>query len=303
MPSVPKKDGTQYLDQGVLSRLMAQTLVTPLPMEGSVAGLHKSPHRGSSVEFAEYREYSPGDDPRLLDWRVYARSDRFYVKEFEAETNLRCYLTLDCSASMSFESEHGQRLETGKSIAATLAYLLVNQGDAAGLLTVDAKGVDELPARRNPAHVRNMLSILAKKKPAKEADLPKAVHEIAERVRRRALIVVLSDFFCDLPELMEAIKHLRFQRHDVSLFHLLDPAELNFSFDRPIRFVDLEGPDNLITEPAIIRKEYLKQINAFLDEFRNECHANGVEYRRVLLDRPYEDVLVSFLSDRARKSV
>lgn len=299
---MPRKDGTEYLDQGVLSRLSAQTLLTPQAMEGSVAGLHKSPHRGSSVEFAEYREYSPGDDPRLLDWRVYARTDRFYVKEFEAETNLRCYLTLDCSASMSYESEHGPRVETAKRIVATLAYLLINQGDAAGLLTVGAKGVEELPARRNPAHVRNMLSILAKSKPSSDADLPKALHDVAERIPRRSLVVVISDFFCDLTELMEAIQHLRFQRHDVCLFHLLDPTELSFSFDRPIRFIDLEGPDNLITEPVVIRKQYLEQINAFLDDIREGCHKRGVEYRRLLLDSPYEEALVEFLSERARKT-
>ena len=302
MPNVPRKDGTEYLDQGVLSRLSAQTLLTPQPMEGSVAGLHKSPHRGASVEFAEYREYSPGDDPRLLDWRVYARTDRFYVKEFEAETNLRCFLTLDCSASMKFESAHGPRVETAKRIAATLAYLLIHQGDAAGLLTVGAKGLQELPARRNPSHIRNMLSILAKSKPSGDADLPKALHDVAERVPRRSLVVVISDFFCELSELMEAIQHLRFQRHDVCLFHLLDPAELSFSFDRPIRFIDLEGPDNLITEPAVIRKQYLEQINAFLDNIREGCHERGVEYRRVLLDRPYEETLVEFLSDRAHKT-
>ena len=302
MPSVPKKDGSEYLDQGVLSRLMAQTLLTPLPMEGSVAGLHKSPHRGSSVEFAEYREYSPGDDPRLLDWSVYARTDRFYVKEFEAETNLRCYLTLDCSASMNFESSHGPRVETAKRIAATLAYLLIHQGDATGLLTVGEKGLEELPARRNPTHVQNMLSVLAKSKPSSEANLPEALHDAAERIPRRALIVVLSDFFCDLEELLEAIQHLRFQRHDVALFHLLDPAELSFSFDRPIRFVDMEGPDNLITEPSVIRNEYLEQINAFLEELREGCHQRGVEYRRVLLDRPYEETLVKFLSDRLHKT-
>ena len=299
---MPRKDGTEYLDQSVLSRLSAQTLLTPQAMEGSVAGLHKSPHRGSSVEFAEYREYSPGDDPRLLDWRVYARTDRFYVKEFEAETNLRCYLTLDCSASMSYESEHGPRVETAKRIVATLAYLLINQGDAAGLLTVGAKGVEELPARRNPAHVRNMLSILAKSKPSSDADLPKALHDVAERIPRRSLVVVISDFFCDLTELMEAIQHLRFQRHDVCLFHLLDPTELSFSFDRPIRFIDLEGPDNLITEPVVIRKQYLEQINAFLDNIREGCHERSVEYHRVLLDRPYEETLVEFLSERARKT-
>ncbi|MFP6854746.1 MAG: DUF58 domain-containing protein [Opitutales bacterium] len=300
---MPRKDGTEYLDQKVLSRLMTQNLMTPQAMEGSVAGLHKSPHRGASVEFAEYREYSPGDDPRLLDWRVYARTDRFYVKEFEAETNLRCYLTLDCSASMNFESEHGLRIETAKRMVATLAYLLIHQGDAAGLLTVGAKGLEELPARRNPTHVSNMLSILAKSKPSSDADLPSALHDVAERVPRRSLVVIFSDFFCDLPELLESIQHLRFRKHDVALFHLLDPKELSFSFDRPIRFVDLEGSSSLITEPAVIRKQYLEQINSYLDQIREGCHERDVEYRRVLLDRPFEETLVDFLSDRARKSV
>ena len=174
-----RKTYFHYVDQDSLTRISGEPLLTPFPMEGTVSGHHRSPHKGSSVEFAEYREYSPGDDPRLLDWRVYARTDRFYVKEFEAETNLRCFLTLDCSASMSFESDHGPRIETAKRIVATLAYLLIHQGDAAGLLTVGAKGLEELPARRNPAHVRDMLSILAKSKPSSAADLPAALHDVA----------------------------------------------------------------------------------------------------------------------------
>ena len=293
---------SQFLDFQAVTRLMAQPLLSRFPMEGTVSGHHKSPHRGSSVEFAEYRNYVPGDDIRRLDWRVYGRTDRFYLKEFEAETNLRCYLVLDCSGSMGFGAGHGSKLDYAKRLAATLAYLTVQQGDAVGLVAVGEKVVTEIPPRRNPVHLKNIFEALGRLGARGGTGLIAALHELAEKIRRRALVLVFSDFFCDPEPLLSCLQHLRFQKHDISVFQLLDRAELEFRFDRPVRFVDVESSYSLVTEPAIVRDEYLKQLQGALAQLRAGCHQFRAEYREVVTDQNYERVLADFLVERARNA-
>ncbi len=293
-------DENNLLDPSVLSRLMHLPLSARFPMEGTVSGHHKSPHRGSSVEFAEYRNYVPGDDIRRLDWRVFGRTDRFYLKEFEAETNLRCYFVLDCSGSMGFSKAGQSKLEYAKKIIATLAYLTIHEGDAIGLICVGEKALIEIPPRRNPAHLKLILDTLLNAKPHGETGLVPVMHDLAEKIRRRAVVIVLSDFFCEPAPLMSCFQHLRFQKHDLALFHLLDRAEVMFQFDRPMRFVDMENNFSLVTEPAGIRDEYLRQLNLFLEQMRAGAHEFGVEYRRVITDENYEKVLGSFLVERAQ---
>ena len=288
-----------WLDSQVLNRLMHLTLMARSPMEGSVSGLHKSPHRGSSVEFAEYRNYVPGDDIRRLDWRVFARTDRFFLKEYEAETNLRCYFVLDASGSMKFGQSPGGKIAYAKRLIATLAYITAHQGDASGLICAHAKSAVEIPPRRNPAHLKVLFETLDKVEAKGETGLFFALHNLAEKVRRRALIVVVSDFFCDLEPLLNCFQHLRFQKHDLAIFHLLDRAELEFQFDRPVRFVDLESSMSLVTEPSTIRDEYLRQFNLFLEQLRGGCNEFGVDYRQVVTDQDYERVLADFLIERA----
>lgn len=291
---------TRFVEAHVLARLMAQPLLARFPMEGNVSGQHKSPHRGSSVEFAEYRNYVPGDDLRRLDWRVFARTDRFYMKEFEAETNLRCYLVLDCSASMRFSGKQGRRLDYARRLIATLAYLIVHQGDAAGLLCVGEKSVFDIPPRRNPAHLQLIFETLEKAEPRGETGLVSALHDLAEKVRRRALVIIFSDFFTDPAELLNCFQHLRFQKHDLAIFHLLDRMELAFQFDRPVRFQDLESSFSLVTEPASIREEYLQQLHLFLARLKAGCHEFKADYRQVITDQDYGKVLADFLVERAR---
>jgi uncharacterized protein (DUF58 family) len=295
-------DLAKYLDAGALARLMAQPLLARFPMEGNVSGHHKSPHRGSSVEFAEYRNYVPGDDIRRLDWRVFARTDRFYLKEFEAETNLRCYLVLDCSGSMGMTGQHQRKLDFARRLVASLAYLLVHQGDAAGLLCVNERTVFDVPPRRNPAHLQTLLETLdkAEAEPHGETGLVAALHELAEKVRRRALVIIFSDFFCDPEELLSCFQHLRFQKHDLAVFHLLDRMEMDFKFDRPVRFSDLESSYQLITEPALVREQYLEALHGFLERLRAGCHEFNADYRRVVTDESFEKVLADFLVERAR---
>ena len=293
-------DENNLLDPSVLSRLMHLPLSARFPMEGTVSGHHKSPHRGSSVEFAEYRNYVQGDDIRRLDWRVFGRTDRFYLKEFEAETNLRCYFVLDCSGSMGFSKAGQSKLEYAKKIIATLAYLTIHEGDAIGLICVGEKALIEIPPRRNPAHLKLILDTLLNAKPHGETGLVPVMHDLAEKIRRRAVVIVLSDFFCEPAPLMSCFQHLRFQKHDLALFHLLDRAEVMFQFDRPMRFVDMENNFSLVTEPAGIRDEYLRQLNLFLEQMRAGAHEFGVEYRRVITDENYEKALGSFLVERAQ---
>jgi uncharacterized protein (DUF58 family) len=287
---------TKFLNAQVLSRLMHLPLLARSPMEGSVSGHHKSPHRGSSVEFAEYRNYVPGDDIRRLDWRVFARTDRFYLKEFEAETNLRCYFVLDCSGSMKYGATGDTKLDYAKRLVATLAY----QGDAVSLICSGKKSLVEIPPRRNPAHLKIIFDTLEKSEAHGETGLIPVLHDLAEKVRRRALVVVLSDFFCDLAPLLNCFQHLHFQKHDLVLFHLLHRAEMNFQFDRPTRFVDLESSFSLVTEPASVRDEYLRQLWLFLTTLKAGCHEFGADYRQVVTDQNYEQVLANFLLERAR---
>lgn len=288
-----------FLDPAVLARLMRQQLVTRFPMEGTVSGHHKSPHRGSSVEFAEYRNYVPGDDLRRLDWRVFGRTDRFYMKEFEADTNLRCYLVLDTSASMSFTGKHGSRLDYARKIAASLAYLTIQQGDAAGLVCVGEKKTIEIPAKRNPAHLQLIFDTLEQVEAKGTTNVVQALHDLAEKTRRRALIIVLTDGFEDADALLNCFQHLRFQKHDLVMFQLLDRMEMDFQFDRPVRFNDLESSYNLVTEPNTIRDEYLAQLHRHLKHLKEGCNQFNADYRQVILDQDYEKLLADFLSERA----
>lgn len=289
-----------FLDSAVLARLGTLPLMSRRPMLGQVSGRHASPHRGASVEFAEYRKYVPGDDLRRLDWRAYGRSDRFYIKEFEADTNLRCCVILDTSGSMEFGSVGVSKLEYARRIAATLGYLAVQQGDAIGLTCVADGIVTSVPPRRNPAHLTHIFDVLEQCKPAGPTQLDTILHELAETIRQRALIVILSDFFVEPATLRSCFEHLRYRKHDVAAFHLLDPEEIGFTFQRPTRFLDLEGGPAIFVEPSEIAERYHTALKKYLDELKQVVLETGVDYRRVSLDTSFEKVLTQFLVDRAR---
>jgi uncharacterized protein (DUF58 family) len=290
-----------FLQPKVLARLAAIPLFARQPMQGTVSGRHQSPHRGSSVEFAEYREYVPGDDPRRMDWRAYGRSDRFYVKEFEADTNLRCCLVLDTSGSMDFGSTGVTKIEYARRIAGSLGYLAVEQGDAVGLTCVAGGVIKNVPPRRNPAHLSAVFDVLEQIRPKGETQLPAALHELAETARQRALVVILSDFFVEPDELRQAFEHLRFRKHDVAAFHLLDPLELSFEFRRPMRFLDMEGGSPIFAEPNAIAERYQAALRQYLQQMKEIVLESAVDYHRVDLSEDYERVLSRFLVERSRK--
>ncbi|MBX3436169.1 MAG: DUF58 domain-containing protein [Planctomycetaceae bacterium] len=289
-----------FLDPQVLSRLAAVPLFARRPMVGNVSGIHSSPHRGASVEFAEYRKYVAGDDLRRLDWRAYGRSDRFYIKEFEADTNLRCCLILDTSGSMRFGSGNVTKIEYARRLGGSLAYLAVQQGDAVGLTTVAEEIVRTVPPRRTPSHLSGLFDMLEQAQPQGETRLPERLHELAETIRQRALIVILSDLFVEPTALQKAFEHLRFRKHDVVVFHLLDPLELGFTFQRPMRFLDLEGGPSIFAEPNDIYDRYQQALSEYLAKMTRVVHEAAIDYHRVSIDEDYEKVLRHFLTARTR---
>ncbi|HZW34660.1 MAG TPA: DUF58 domain-containing protein, partial [Isosphaeraceae bacterium] len=264
----PDRPTRSFLDTGVLSRLAGFPLCARRPMLGSVSGRHPSPHRGSSVEFAEYRKYVPGDDLRRLDWRAYGRSDRFFIKEFEADTNLRCCLVLDTSGSMDFGTVGLTKMEYARRIAGTLGHLALQQGDAVGLTCVADGIVRNIPPRRNPSHLMALFDVLEQAAPRGETQLVPVLHELAETVSQRALIVILSDLFVEPELLRSCFQHLRFRKHDTAIFHLLDPQELRFDFRRPMRFLDMEGGPSLFAEPTEIFERYHKAVGEYLEQLQ-----------------------------------
>jgi uncharacterized protein (DUF58 family) len=296
----PDRQPRRFLDPQALARLAAVPLVARRPMIGGVSGRHASPHRGSSVEFAEYRKYVPGDDLRRLDWRAFGRSDRHYVKEYEADTNLRLCLVLDTSGSMGFSAAgRPPKIDVARQICGTLAYLAAQQGDAVGIACVAASMVRTLPPRRSPAHLRLVLDLLEEARPAGETRLPELLHELAETIRQRALVVIVSDLFVAPEALATSLSHLAFRRHDVAVFHLLDPQEIDFPFARPTRFLDMEGGGSVFADPVEIADRYHRAMNDYLAAVRGVMLESAVDYHRVLTDAGFEQPLARFLVGRA----
>ncbi|MEQ8763243.1 MAG: DUF58 domain-containing protein [Planctomycetota bacterium] len=289
-----------FLDPKILSRLAGLTLHARHPMLGNVAGKHRSPIKGSSLEFAQYRKYVPGDDTRRLDWRAYARSDRFYIKEFEADTNLRLCLILDVSGSMG-SGDGVSKIDFARRLAATLAYLAVKQGDAVGLYGAGETKPLEMAPKRNVAHLRTVLDEIGRLKAEGGTSLEESLHESAERIRQRALIVILSDLFVPPADLKSCFQHLRFRKHDVAVFHLLEQREIDFDFERPVRFVDLEGGPSVLADPEMIGKQYRKAVQTYLDELSVVTRDAAIDYHRVDIHEEPGDVLARFLLSRTPK--
>ena len=292
-----------YLDQKVLERLSTLQLHARLPMIGSVSGKHRSPIRGSSLEFAEYRKYVPGDDPRRLDWRAYARNDRYYIKEFEADTNLRMCLVVDTSGSMNFAYNGTSKLDYARRLAGTLAYIAAQQGDAVGLYCAGTGFHKEIPPKRSATHLSAVLDELGAMEASGETGLANVLHETAERVPQRALIVVLSDLFIEPEVVRNCLEHLRFRKHDVAVFHLLEQSELELDFDRPIRFVDMEGGEPILADPTVIGVQYQRALEMYLESMNTVIQGTEVDYHRIRIDENYDDVLARFLLGRTPKRI
>jgi uncharacterized protein (DUF58 family) len=269
-------------------------------VEGFFAGMHRSPYHGFSVEFTEYRQYVPGDDPRYLDWRLYARSDRYFVKRFEDETNLRCHLLLDTSRSMSYGKLPYTKADYGRTLAATLGYFLNTQRDAVGLVRFDAQIEDFIPARYRVGHLRRIIHALERPAEGTSTNLGVPLEQIAERVRKRGMLVLISDLLAPLDDLETKLSYFRARRHEVVVFQTLDPSEMTLDFGEPVLFQDVESGREVYVDPTAERARYVRKLTAHLTEVQGICARLGIEAWRLTTDQPLEIALGDFLRSRQR---
>jgi len=290
-----------FLDPAVVARLGTLELKARTIVEGLLSGLHRSPFKGFSVEFAEYRQYIPGDDLSTIDWKVYARSDRFYVKKFEEETNLDCHLMLDVSGSMGYGRHHPMtKFEYGACLAASLAYLMNRQRDAVGLTAFDEEIVTMLPSSSRTGHLRAVLLTLDRLKTGQRTNVSKPLHALADSLSKRGMVVLISDLLDDPDSVIRGLKHFQFRGTDVIVFHILDPDEIEFPFDRATRFEDLETADEVMAVPGVVRDHYLREIGSLIERYRRDLGSAGIDYQLLTTNHPLELALMAYLSTRAR---
>ncbi len=299
-------DPQRYLDPAILATVRGLELQARLLVEGFLSGMHKSPYHGFSVEFAEHREYVPGDDLKHLDWKVYSRTGRFFLKQYEEETNLGCWLLVDASESMRYGS--GPADASGRPLvskydyacmaAASLAYLILHQQDSAGLATYDNQVRQFLKPSSQPSHLKQIVNLLNRGPGRERTHLAPIFHDLAERVARRGIVMVFSDLFDDPAELLNGLKHLRHKRHEVVVFHVLDRAELEFPFQEATLFRGLEQTSELLTDPRSLRESYLEQVGAFVEELRRGCRGQNIDYVQLRTDKPLGVALSAYLAHR-----
>lgn len=293
----------RYLDPATLAKLQGLDLKARLIVEGYVSGLHKSPFRGFSIEFAEHREYVPGDDLRYVDWKVFGKSDRIYLKQYEEETNFACWFLVDTSESMTYRSEGSfvSKLEYARYVAASLAYLVLNQQDAVGLATFDRGVRSFVRAATQPTHLKQLCHVMEQDQAGADTALGPILHELAERIRQRGVVVLISDLFDDVEAMMMGLKHLRHRRHEVIVLQIIDPAEQDFPFVDPTLFKGLEGLPELMTEPRTLKSAYQHEFEEFLGEVRGGCRDLHMDHLVIRTDQPLDLALRTFLTARSRR--
>jgi uncharacterized protein (DUF58 family) len=292
---------TKYLDPQVLARVRSLELEARSVVEGYLAGSHRSPYHGFAVEFAQHREYVPGDDIRHIDWKVYGRSGRFYLKQYEQDTNLVGWLVVDASESMKYASAGPSKFDFACTAAASLAYLIINQSDSAGLATFDAGVRQFLRPSSQPSHLKEVLRVLAAGPGVAKTRLGPTLHELAERFQRRALVLLFSDLLDEPAEVLAGLKHLRYHRHEVVVFHVLDGAELDFPFQDATLFRGLEDLPDLLTDPRSLRESYLEELGKFQIELQRGCRHQDIEYVPLRTDGDVGTVLAAYLGKRLKR--
>jgi uncharacterized protein (DUF58 family) len=300
-PATPPS--SRFLDPAIVARLATMELKARAVVEGFVAGLHRSPYKGFSVEFAEYRQYLPGDDLAAVDWKVYARSDRHYVKRFEEDTNVECHLLLDVSASMNYRgSAPMTKIEYGSVLAASLGHLMSRQRDATGLMTFDDRIRFRMPAAARPGHLHALLLALDRLEPGVKSQMARPLNQLAEALVKRGLVIVISDLLDDPANVVRGLRHLRSRGTDVIVFQLLDPDELTFPFSGATRFRDLEDAAEVVADPFAVRAGYLRELQILIDTYDRELRSHGIDYVRLDTSQPLDRALTTYLSVRARRS-
>ncbi len=289
---------TRFIDPQALTRIASLELIARTVVEGFISGLHRSPHLGFSVNFAEYRTYRPGDDIRKIDWKVYGRTDRFFVKEYEGETNTGIHLILDCSRSMDYGNKGIRKLEYGQFLAASLGYFAFKQRDAVGFISFDNDIIDYIPARSSIGHLNTVLHAVERARPGERTDFYRTLVNVSERIRRRGIVVVISDLFDDPDKVTHGLRHLASRGNDVIVFQILDPSELHFDFPDAAQFVDMETRAEMHVIPDYLRQEYIKLIAGQISEYEKECRKDRMDFALIDTSRPLDKALFSYLVRR-----
>ena len=293
---------SQYLDFDVVARISNMQLLAKVVVEGFILGLHRSPYRGFSVEFAEYRQYTPGDEIKHIDWKVYGKTDRYYIKQFEEETNLTCHILLDASGSMAYKSrETGlSKLQYGSCLAACLSYFMMRQRDATGLTVFDTKARLMLPPRTRQSHLHRILTELDHLEPGGETNVAGPLHDLAESLKRTGLVILISDLLDDPQSVLSALQHFRFKGHDIIVFQIMDDAELTFPFDTMTEFTDLETSEKLLIAPEGIKPVYMAELKRFLSSYEKGCADLKADYKLFDTRTPLELGLSEYLHRRSQ---
>jgi uncharacterized protein (DUF58 family) len=293
----------RYFDPDGLARVGNLELVARQVVEGFLTGRHRSPYHGFSVEYLDHRSYTPGDDPRTIDWKILARTDKYHVKLFEDETNLRAHILVDCSKSMAYtsdEKKYPTKLAYASLMAAALSYLMLRQNDAVGLVLFDSEVREYLPPKARPTQFRRILDLLDHTMSREDTDVGTVLHDVAERIPRRGLVILISDLIDDEKKLASGLQHFRHNRHEVLAFHVMDDAELTFPFDRLTRFKDTEGAGRLTANPTQLRNRYLSRIQTFIENLKAICFERNVSYELACTKEPYDHFLAAYLEKRSR---
>jgi uncharacterized protein (DUF58 family) len=291
-------ESTRFLDPEALNRIASLELIARTVVEGFISGLHRSPHLGFSVNFAEYSPYRPGDDIKKIDWKVYGRTDRFFIKEFEGETNTGIHVILDCSRSMAYGSRKITKLEYGQYLAASLAYFAFKQRDAVGFMSYDEDVIEYIPARGSVGHLNTVLHAIERVQPGQKTDFVKPLIQVAERLRRRGIVVVISDLYDEPGNVTDGLRHLVYKGNDVIVFQILDPAELRFDFPDAAQFVDMETRAEMHIIPDYIRQEYRKLLRNQIAFYERECNKDRMDFSLMNISQPLDSALFTYLVRR-----
>ena len=290
----------RYLTPEVINKIDNLSLRARLVVEGFIVGMHKSPYHGFSVEFSEHRPYGYGDEIKYIDWKLWGKTDRFYIKQFEEETNLKCHLILDKSSSMNFGSKGMTKFEYSKSLSAAFAYLMIKQQDAIGLTTFDSKINISIPPKSKKSHLNLLLKTLHNADPGGETNTSILLHALAESISKRGLVILISDLLDNQEEIIKSLRHFKYKGHEVLIFHIIDPKEKDLSYTQNIKFTDLENGENIITDARLIRKQYNKAFDNFCEYYANGCAKNKVDYVQISTEDSLDKSLMQYLIKRSQ---
>ena len=293
-----RRSSKNLLSSGIINKIDSLALRAKLVVEGFLAGLHKSPYHGFSVEFAEHRPYEYGDDVKYIDWKLWAKTDKLFIKQFEEETNLKCYILLDRSKSMKYASDKLSKFEYSKSLAASLAYLMIKQQDAVGLSTFDNKINLTIPPKTKPNHFNLIAQTLHNAKTGNTTKVSNVLHVLAQSIKKRGLIILISDLVDSHEDIMNGLKHFRYKGHEVIVFHILDPKEIDLNFNESVKFIDLESDESIITDPRQVKAAYQKEIKDLVASYKNQCRKNKIDFINISTSDSLENSLINYLIKR-----